>query len=301
MFLQSLIQYFYQEKPLIVLFMKKYVLIPIAALFTIATLSSYENGNIALGLNCTGANGSTPTCGGGSCHNVSGTSNIAVSISLTDDQGNNVSNGKYIPGKTYKITLKGNNGAGGIYPVFGLQFTAANPPNDGTFVLVDNKLKSTVHDTYEYIEHNAPIATNGNISTAYFYWVAPPAGAGTITFYCTMLTANGDHSINGDKEGHAIASFAETQPNAVDEIANVIQATIFPNPARESLTLQFSTAKSDRHDIAIFDLSGRSLMNEIVIAKEYKHTFDVSSFPQGMYHIAISNGQTHRSFAWIKQ
>ncbi|HQE13388.1 MAG TPA: hypothetical protein PLQ78_11600, partial [Flavipsychrobacter sp.] len=141
--------------------MKKYILLPLAAIIAISTFSSYENGTIAFGYNGTGANGSIPTCGGSSCHPGSTGANIATSIILTDDQNNTVANGKYIPGKTYKVTLRGNNGLGGNFPVFGFQFTVGNPPNDGTLILVGNDLKSTVYGYYEFIEQKAPLLTNG--------------------------------------------------------------------------------------------------------------------------------------------
>lgn len=282
--------------------MKKYILLPLAAIIAISTFSSYENGTIAFGYNGTGANGSIPTCGGSSCHPGSTGANIATSIILTDDQNNTVANGKYIPGKTYKVTLRGNNGLGGNFPVFGFQFTVGNPPNDGTLILVGNDLKSTVYGYYEFIEQKAPLLTNGNISETYFYWKAPAAGAGTITFYATLLVGNGDHTTNGDREGHAIVSFTEAVSTAVPKPIVSLNMQLFPNPTTDQLTVTFSPTLNKEYSIQVMDITNRVLYKNTLKTNKETITTSIptSNFSSGTYWVTIGDGTNKQVEKFIK-
>jgi len=282
--------------------MKKFLMISIAAAISIITFSSYENDLATKGLNLTGANGSSTTCSGSTCHGNSTGANLVLSIIVTDNMGN-VVNGSYIPGVTYRITVKGQLASGGSpMSVFGLQFTTGKS-NDGSFTLIGNTLKSIVIPPYEYIEHNGPIpATSGNTYSTYFFWKAPPAGAGIITFYCTMLAANGDHTINGDVDDNASLSLIEGSTSVAD-LSKEGTIKIYPNPVEDRLNISFDMKSSGDYTVSIYDLSGRKITQKDLSGKSgiFETTVNSSNWTSGMYIVDIAKDGAHKKANIIRK
>lgn len=83
----------------------------------------------------------------------------------------------------------------------------------------------------------------------------------------------------------------------------LLKVVVFPNPAKNSITLQLEEnelAKDNQSNfnISIVDNSGR--IRIIKITKENQLNIDVSSLPRGEYTIVISNGKTINSHRFIK-
>lgn len=71
------------------------------------------------------------------------------------------------------------------------------------------------------------------------------------------------------------------------------QMQIYPNPARNEVSLVFSSASSNRN-IELWDINGKLLLQQEATSKELK--LDVSTFPKGMYLIrSTENDQTEVS------
>lgn len=280
--------------------MKKILLTGLSLMFGGVLFSSFEYNVTNSAGNCTGANGSTGSCSFAGCHFSSGTNDLNLSIIVTD-----ASNGQivtsYVPGGYYKITLRGTHGAGGVFAVYGLQFTAGKA-NDGQFTLIGNNLKSQVIPPYEYIEHKAPIARVGGGCEVYFLWTAPPAGASDITLYCTMLAANGDHFVNGDIDRNTSVTLEEntTSISSLDAIARTV---LYPNPAKEKVTLMMETMEHGDYSCRIYNLSGQRIVSKIVNVQTEKinEPFDVTGLNAGMYFIEINKGGRGKILPFMKQ
>jgi hypothetical protein len=281
-------------------------MISIAAVLAVITFSSYENGITGFGLDRTGAPPTSyGTCSDSvmSCHVNSSFSNLVFSIILTDPQGNIVSNSTYMPDTTYRVTLKATLSAGGgPYPVFGLQFTAA-AANDGTFILIGNTLKTNLIGVYQYIEHKAPIPAVNNVFQSYFFWTAPPPGAGTINFYATILAANGDHSIIGDIEKNTSIGLQEWKPNAVADLENYASVKSYPNPMNDMLNLSFDAKEKGDYSVAVYNISGQQVFGKIYTIQNnlFETKIDTRSWSGGMYIMEVRKGYSRKTFTLVKQ
>ena len=284
--------------------MKKYVLLSFAAFLAVITLSSYEQG-ISNYKDCTGGTGSATSCGtsASGCHSSSVSSNLVLSIILTDDKGVIVSDGKYIPEKYYRVTLRGMLSSGSSYPYFGFQFTTAKV-NDGQFTLLNNYQKWLVVNQSYFIEHSTPIPAqnNGTKFETDFFWQAPPAGAGTITFYCTMLAADGNGFASNDIDRNTYSSFMETLPTAVTDLSKDAAISTYPNPAKDNINLSINTKQFGEYGITVFNLSGQKIYsNKINITREDCVTnIATTDWNTGMYFLEVRKGDAVKQIKVMK-
>jgi len=72
-------------------------------------------------------------------------------------------------------------------------------------------------------------------------------------------------------------------PNGIDAVSSNIEVLLYPNPANESLTIEFPTMEGH---IIITDLEGRTIMTANLVG-ETRKTLDVSSWSEGMYLITF--------------
>lgn len=280
--------------------MKKIILTGLSLALGGVLFSSFENGVYTKGAgDCTGATGSTGTCSSSGCHFSSGLNDLNLSIIVTDASNGDVVN-TYVPEGYYKVTLKGVHGAGGVFAGYGLQFTAANA-NDGQFTLIGNSLKSTVIPPYEYIEHSAPIPSVSN-GEVYFLWKAPAAGTGNITFYCTMLAANGDHAITGDIDRNTSLTLQEGTTSVADLDA-IVSTTLYPNPVKDYVTLMMETKESGAYSFNIYNLTGQKMLSEIINVQSGKVTkqFDATHLNAGMYFLEMKHEGRSKTLSFVKQ
>jgi hypothetical protein len=75
----------------------------------------------------------------------------------------------------------------------------------------------------------------------------------------------------------------DDEPNGIDAVSSNIEGLVYPNPANESLTIEFPTMEG--HFI-ITDLEGRTIMTANLVG-ETRKTLDVSSWSEGMYLITF--------------
>lgn len=280
--------------------MKKILLTGLSLLCGGVLFSSFEYNVTNSAGNCTGSNGSTGTCSSVNCHFSSGINDLNLSIIVSDASNGNVVT-SYVPDEYYKITLKGTHGAGGVFAAYGLQFTTGQAV-DGAFTLFGNSLKSQVIAPYQYIEHRAPIAPVNNGCEVYFQWKAPPAGTGDITFYCTMLAANGDHFVNGDIDKNTSLTLLEgaTSVADIDAITNI---ALYPNPAKDNMTLMMETTVYGDYSYSIYNLSGQKMLSKTgnIQMGKTNESFDVASLNAGMYIMEISKDGHSKVLPFMKE
>ncbi len=126
----------------------------------------------------------------------------------------------------------------------------------------------------------------------------------------TITTANGCTStfrstINLNTQnftGNPAYRTATVTTNA-DEVEAIRNFKLYPNPAKEELTLEFNAPTSGNYQVQIFSLEGKLMQTnrESVTSGSNRTPLNISNLPSGMYLLRIqTDGQT-KSAKFIKQ
>lgn len=173
-----------------------------ASVFTL-TLMSHHNG-VAEQQNKdrTGAPGSQQVCT--ACHS-SGSYTVTPSIAVYPFEGADTPVQTFMPNTEYYVEFTV--GASDAPAGYGFQATAvfANGSNAGTFVgCTDNAQLEDVNGRH-IVEQNDISPTN----KFGLFWGAPDGGEGAVTFYASMLAANGAYGNSGDSYGGTSVTLEE--------------------------------------------------------------------------------------------
>ena len=76
---------------------------------------------------------------------------------------------------------------------------------------------------------------------------------------------------------------------------------IYPNPFKESLSLDLKSLTSDTVEIAIFTEAGVLVHSETYLVKHSKIELNTSAFSSGIYFLRLKNDKVNKSFKLIKQ
>ncbi len=267
------------------------------------TLSSYDNGPVLGGAgNRTGSNGSTANCSTGGCH---ASNNAATVLSLVLLDGvTPVTDGKYIPGKTYHVLL-GGTVANANLPKFGFQLscvkTATTSAQAGTWALAGATLvASRTSGGLPIMEHTAPIDGTGAGNTwAYtkqFDWTAPAAGTGSVTFYLTLNAVNNSGTTGGDQPNNKTFAFAEGSVG-IETIAPIVVSS-YPNPVTDQLHISLGNA-SGSYSIVAYDMIGKTVHTGSINGSET--TISTQNWTNGIYYIKVAKDGAEKVIAVVKQ
>lgn len=72
---------------------------------------------------------------------------------------------------------------------------------------------------------------------------------------------------------------------------NISRSSIYPNPASNETTIQFTLAKTTRVSLKVFDMKGRSIneiFNGIMKSGEHSVKLNVDEFPKGVYFVRMT-------------
>lgn len=76
---------------------------------------------------------------------------------------------------------------------------------------------------------------------------------------------------------------------------------IYPNPARDMITISLSQEENYSHEIKIIAMEGRTVYSEKVSNKENnKFSIDISTWQKGLYGVIVNNGKTVYSGKFLK-
>jgi hypothetical protein len=77
--------------------------------------------------------------------------------------------------------------------------------------------------------------------------------------------------------------------NAV--LANVLRASVFPNPTEGQLTLQYNSPEKADYLLKVTDLAGRLIVNKSLSGMQglNRHELDLSALAKGMYKLSLEN------------
>ena len=216
-----------------------------------------------------------------SCEGCHGGGSTTPTITLTANPAFGPGN-TYIPGTIYTISYSV---AG--YPNFGFDLEINNG-NTSTATTLGTLSKGTnTKISSQEVIHTSPIPTG---SSATFNWTAP--NNGTAYLYSTALGVNGTGSTSGDKQ--AFYNLVLTpEPLGIEEtILNLNDIKLFPNPAKETTTLDYYLNKDSHVTINITDLNGKVVstqINEDTSEGSYSKKLDLSKLNSGTYFVKIKS------------
>ena len=280
-------------------------------------ISAYSGGPASSGgYDCTGAEtglGNPTGCTvPGGCHSASATAGIAVTIEL-DSVG--VPTTHYMGGGTYTVKITGTNNTASNLPRYGFQMGCikgsvpqVTPTNEGTW---KSPFPSSTHYapplannyTVGVVEQSAllaPLSGSGGNGTVYsktFNWVAPNVGTGTISFWAALNAVNSNSNADGGdlwNTTHLVVD--EWSFDAVASIEqNFMDMNVFPNPASDYATLEYTLKENTNLQVELYDISGKKICNlfsEEQTAGLHQQIINLSnlSLKNGLYLVVLNDG-----------
>ncbi|HWB64796.1 MAG TPA: T9SS type A sorting domain-containing protein [Chitinophagales bacterium] len=288
---------------------RKYLLLSVAlvALFALMNTTRVSSnkafplpGEVGDPTNPNGCNTSC-TCAQSGCHPQPAlASNSSILTMVIDTQASFAtevplnSSFHFIPGKDYYVGFLVNSNSG----VYGFQLTAIAPGNTmaGALAVTNSSTtRLTSAGNISYIGHKNASANNNWP----FKWTAPSSATDPATLYfCynTSDTASLSANIPG---GDIYAGTLALYPVGVSAINGVQDVysnlNIYPNPVTNDFGMSFVLKQSETVTAGIYSIDGKmakELMNERLNAGEVSRSFDLSTFPAGVYLVKLSAGET---------
>jgi uncharacterized repeat protein (TIGR01451 family) len=90
-----------------------------------------------------------------------------------------------------------------------------------------------------------------------------------------------------------------TLPTNISATAEGLNINIYPNPARDQITVVWGSFKP--HWLEILDISGRVVSQNNVSQSEEQTILNIASMPAGLYFLRLSSAQTQSIARWVKQ
>lgn len=269
--------------------MKKIFTLSLVTLFSWLLLTSaYENESGKAGY--TGSPGET-TCSTLGCHNAFAPNTQGGSVTVSAP---GMTDWQYVPGETYTISVTVEESKRSL---FGFGFEALTSSNDNAGNLIagagSHILTRFVQGvSRRNVTHQLDAGATSDSHTFTFTWEAPATDMGNITFYCAGNAANGNGTTSGDHIYSTSQVITPANTVGINELANRVELSLFPNPAKDLLNVRFGTAREGRVDILLYDTMGRRVMNVLsqeLPAGDHAKTADISALPRGQYiaHVSI--------------
>jgi hypothetical protein len=209
-------------------------------------------------------------------------------VTITSD----MPNWQYTPGTSYNMSVTV---AGEGRPLFGLGFEALNSNGQSVGTLTPGTGTQIKTATIQgNVRQNIVHTTNGGNSngshTFSFTWSAPATNVGTITFYAAGNAANA----NGQKSGdHIYTTSQAAEPDGTITILESVNnesvsVSVFPNPAENLMTVEFSLRKASDVRIEVLSMRGSVVMTAAEsFFQPGSHLLgvDITALPVGPYLI----------------
>lgn len=236
---------------------------------------------LGLGVNSNSAPASTTGAPGEADCTTSGCHQSFVVNNGPGSTAINFENGvtSYEPGKTYTLNVDVNQAS---LVRFGFQMVALknkDNTNAGTFAPTDlsrnqittgyGNLSDRKYITYTFKSTSTP--TPGK-NTWSFKWTAPTNDEGPITFYVAAIAANNDGNDLGD---YCYTTSLKLNSNAQQISANEFSISMFPNPSKDNLNVDYTITETGTIKIELTDLQGK-IVEELFSAQQDKGEYKLS-------------------------
>lgn len=209
------------------------------------------------------------------CHSTSSEVTTSMSLSIQDDNGDEVS--MYIPGQVYRVKIS--HAAAGAPAEYGFQMVALVDSDESDVAGFSNPSTNTQiaqANSRQYIEQNGP-------STESFFeadWTAPAQGSGNITFYFSGNAVDGNNMNSGDGADTGSATIEESTTSDLSQ-THFQDLSIFPNPSDGLFNV--SGLGDENASYEIFNLLGSKIKSNASL----NQAVDLSELSNGVYLIRI--------------
>jgi hypothetical protein len=272
--------------------MTKALRISIAGSVLILSLSSarvLQNNGIAGYTNSPGEQNCT------ACHNSFALNSGGGSVTISTTPSITASG--YTPGATYTVDVTVSKTGVSLFG-FGTEILTSTNTNAGTIsVLNSAQTKLLNSGSRRNIVHQLNGGTGTDSKTFSFQWVAP-ATAGSATIYAAGLAANGNNQNSSDYV--YTASLPISSSVGLKEYELSATVSLYPNPARESVTLSYRLGKDALVACSLSGLNGQRVADFYSgqqAAGEHEQTLPIpSSVQSGLYllHLTVDGQTTSR-------
>lgn len=246
--------------------------------------------------NRTGSTGTAANCSSGGCHSASSAKTTGTFAIRVKSSSAVVTDGKYLPGTVYVVTLAGINTT--LLSKFGFQATVTKADKSLAGTLTATAAGTAVRTSLSpnVIEHSSTRTGTSGAYSVEFDWTAPAKGAGTVTFYGIINAVNGNSSQDsGDEPSNGFTlSLTEGTPASIAAAPVNSTVKIFPNPCSNYLTVEGLSAKTFTARVA--DLAGR-----VIINAQSEGTIDVAALQNGIYVLTITTDAGQQTSTFVKQ
>ena len=220
-----------------------------------------------------------------SCHS-GGSATPVPSITFSPALG---TNNTYTPGTSYTVsyTVTG-------YPMFGfdLEMNDGNTTTSMTagILTAGTNTRLTSDGSYpDNITQSTRISTG---SSGVFTWKAPSTVT-TVYLFSNALGVNGSGT-GGDKEvfKNMVLTSSTTPSAGIETFTLNTEIKLFPNPAKETTTLDYYLNKDSHVTINITDLNGKVVstqINEEATEGSYSKKLELSELNSGTYFVKIKS------------
>lgn len=223
-----------------------------------------------------------------SCHAGTATTKAGLITS-------NAGPGGYDPGKTYTITATVSYAG---RSKFGFEVSPQSQAGalQGTMV-VTNSTATQLVGSNKYITHKSAGTTGTDSKTWTFNWIAPAKGTGTVTFYGAFMASNNNGATTGDIVYTSTLTIPENITTGMeDQVVSGADVRIYPIPAKNHLTIEYTLAANEKVEVLLSDLQGRlaeRLFSGVQHAGVHKSSFSLkASHASGQYLVSIMAGKT---------
>lgn len=200
----------------------------------------------------------------------------------------------YVPGATYTVDVTVAKTGVSLFG-FGAEILNASNANAGTISIINaSQTKLLNSGSRRNVVHQLNGGAGTDSKTFSFQWVAP-ATPGAATIYAAGVAANGNNQNSSDYV--YTASLPISSSVGIREYNLAATLSLYPNPAKENVTLSYRLEEEASVECHISGLNGQfisSFYSEKQAAGEHRQTLTIpASLSAGLYLIHLNvNGQT---------
>ena len=222
----------------------------------------------------------TATCR--TCHGGAPLGNLSGVIT------SNIPSAGYAAGATYTITA---NFVRASHTKFGFEISPQNSAGTQKGTMANITSGTQIILSGKYITHTSSGVSGSGNKIWNFKWTAPASGQGPVTFYGAFNATNNNNSDIGDSIFKTSTTVTEDMAGVQNYDASYFSFSAFPNPTTDKINVHFTLMESSSVEMDLFDIYGnniRHLFSETDMNGAISKSFDVSSFPKGIYFLLLN-------------
>ncbi len=238
-----------------------------------------------------GATGSPgeQTCSQTGCHTGSTNNSMGGSVTLTSSD---LVNWEYTPGQTYTLTATVTQQGRSLFGI-GLEALLPSGANAGTLTPgtgTTAKNATISGNSRKNIVHNLNAGATANAHSFTFTWTAPATDVGPITMYFAGNAANNNAAKTGDYIYNASQVVTPAGVGVSEQVSPTFTFSLYPNPATENITMNYSLEESAKVQYVIYDLTGKKVQTESAtrFPGAQQQRIDVNALQAGTYLLSVN-------------